>query len=201
MQCVALPPKILQGIDKLNRNFIWDLFENKKKIHLIGWNKITKAKKEGGLGIQAAKPKNTALLAKLNCRFPSEKSSLWVRVLTNKYWRQGRTSRSTTTFSSCSTTWAGLKKGEDIFFKGSKWIACKDSLLFLWLDKWLNIGLLWSLISDPLKKGEENLMLKDISSFFGWNWEGLSFELPTSIQLEMKATPLPFSNQGGDRLS
>lgn len=44
-------------------------------------------------------------------------------------------------------------------------------------------------------------MLKDISSFFGWNWEGLSFELPTSIQLEMKATPLPFSNQGGDRLS
>lgn len=44
-------------------------------------------------------------------------------------------------------------------------------------------------------------MLKDISGFFGWNWEGLSFEIPSCIQLEMKATPCPFSNQGGDRLS
>ena len=66
MQCTNLLPKILQGIEKLNKNFIWGLFENKKKIHLIGWNKITKAKEESGLSIQATKPKNTALLAKLN---------------------------------------------------------------------------------------------------------------------------------------
>lgn len=66
MQCTALPPNILQGIDKLNINFIWGSTKNKKKAHLIGWNKITKAKEEGGLSIQAAKSKNTALLAKLN---------------------------------------------------------------------------------------------------------------------------------------
>ena len=66
MQCVALPFKILQGIDRLSRNFLWGSSENKKKLHLISWGKITKPKEEGGLGIQAAKPKNTALLAKLN---------------------------------------------------------------------------------------------------------------------------------------
>ena len=66
MQQTALPPKILQGIDKLNRNFLWGTSESRKKVHLIGWNKITKAKEEGGLSIHAAKPKNTALLAKLN---------------------------------------------------------------------------------------------------------------------------------------
>ena len=44
-------------------------------------------------------------------------------------------------------------------------------------------------------------MLKDISGFFGWNWEGLSFDSPAYIQLEIKTTPLPFSNQGGNRLS
>ena len=44
-------------------------------------------------------------------------------------------------------------------------------------------------------------MLKDFSSFCGWNWEELSFKFPAHIQLDIKATPLPFSNQGGDRLS
>ena len=200
MQNVALPPKIIQGIDKLNKNFIWGSLENKKKIHLIGWRKITKAKEEGRVGIHAAKPKNTALLAKLNLKFHAEKSSLWVRVLTNKYRRQGNNPRSISSYSSCSPTWAGLKKGVDIFSKGSKWLVGKNSILSLWFDKWLNIGTLRSLISGPLNKGEDNLMLKDISGFFGWNWEGLSFEFPAQIQLEIKATPLPFSNQGGDRL-
>ena len=126
---------------------------------------------------------------------------MWVRVLTNKYRRQGSNPRSTTGCSSCSPTWAGLKKGEDIFSKGSKWTAGKNNLLSLWFDKWLNTGTLRSQISRPLNKGEENLMLKDISGFFGWNLEGLYFVFPTHIQLDIKATPLPFSNQGGDRLS
>ena len=188
MQCIALPPKIFQGIDKLNKNFIWGSSENKKKVHLIGWNKITKAKEEGGLSIQAAKPKNTALLAKLNWRFHLEKSSLWVRVLSNKYRAHRRSFRSTITLTSCSSTWVGLKKGKEIFSKGSKWIAGKDSSLSLWFDKWLNKGPLRSLISGPLNKGEENLKVMDIASFLGWRWAGLSFDLPASILLEIKAT-------------
>ena len=37
-------------------------------MHVIGWRKIVKPKEDRGLGIQAAKTKNTALLAKLNWR-------------------------------------------------------------------------------------------------------------------------------------
>lgn len=68
MQCVALPPKILLHIDWLSRNFLWGTSDNKRKIHLVGWKKITKPKKEGGLGLQSAKAKNIGLLAKLNWR-------------------------------------------------------------------------------------------------------------------------------------
>ena len=57
------------------------LFGKQEKLHLIGWDKITKPKEEGGFGIQAAKPKNIAILAKLNWRFYSEKSSLWAKAL------------------------------------------------------------------------------------------------------------------------
>lgn len=49
----------------------------KKKLHLVGWNKIIKPKDEGGLGIQQARAKNIALLAKLNWRLYHEKDSLW----------------------------------------------------------------------------------------------------------------------------
>ena len=82
MQCVSLPSKNQNGIDKISQNFLWGTTEStkkkKKKKHWIGWNKITKPKKEGGLGFQTAKGKNTALLAKLNWRFHPKKESLWV---------------------------------------------------------------------------------------------------------------------------
>ena len=40
---------------------------------MVSWNKVTKPKEEGGLGLQAAKPKNLSLLAKLNWRLNIEK--------------------------------------------------------------------------------------------------------------------------------
>ena len=60
-----------------------------------------------------------------------------------------------------------LKKGKDTFNKGSKWIAGTDSELSLWFDKWLDKGMLRSLISGLLNKGEENIRLKDVASYFG----------------------------------
>ena len=55
--------------------------KSSKKIHWVGWQKVTKPKEEGGLGLQTAKGRNTALLAKLNWRFNVEKEALWARVL------------------------------------------------------------------------------------------------------------------------
>ena len=66
MQCESLLGKVTQSIDRLCRNFIWGSTDNKKKLHLISWKKITTEKKYGVLGLQSAKEKNVALLAKLN---------------------------------------------------------------------------------------------------------------------------------------
>ena len=157
-QCITLPSIILQGVDKFIWNFLWGSSKSKKnkiKLHLIGWNEITKPKEEGGLGIQVAKPKNIVLLAKLNWRFHLEKSSLWVRVLSQKYRSQSRSSRNQVNPISCSLTWVAIKKEEAIFKKGSKWIAGRVCGLSLWLDKWLEKGTLRSLIFGPLSKGKE----------------------------------------------
>ncbi|XP_065632397.1 uncharacterized protein LOC136068763 [Quercus suber] len=47
MQCTYIPNKILEGVDRVNRNFLWGLSESAKKIHWVGWQKIWKAAKKG----------------------------------------------------------------------------------------------------------------------------------------------------------
>ena len=140
-------------------------------------------------------------MAKLNWRFHLEKSSLWVRVFSQKYYSQSKSSRNQANPISCSPTWATIKKGEAIFKKGSKWIARRVCRLSLWFDKWLEKGTLRSLISGPLNKVKEKIRLKHVASFFGWNLENIFYSFSTPILLEMMATPLPFPNQGEDRIS
>lgn len=62
----------------------------KKKLHLVGWNKIIKPKEEDGLGIQAVRAKNIALLAKFNWRLYHERDTLWAKTVLNKYCSQPR---------------------------------------------------------------------------------------------------------------
>ena len=54
-------------------------------MHWIGWEKVTKPKKQGGLRLQIAKGRNTSLLAKLNWHFNTKTKALWTRVLKKKY--------------------------------------------------------------------------------------------------------------------
>ena len=85
MQGVTLPSHLCDKLDKISRDFLWGTTQEKKKMHMVGWSKIIKLKEEGGLGIQAAKAKNIALLAKLNSRIYHKRDSLWAKVLLNKY--------------------------------------------------------------------------------------------------------------------
>ena len=57
MQCTALPERLLNNIDRVNRNFLWGSSENTKKTHWVGWHKVIKPKTEGGLGIQSTRGK------------------------------------------------------------------------------------------------------------------------------------------------
>lgn len=66
MQSSMLPSKVLERIDRVNRNFLWGSSESSKKMHWVGWRKVARPKEDGGLGLQTAKGRNIALLAKLN---------------------------------------------------------------------------------------------------------------------------------------
>lgn len=64
-----------------NRDCLQKKEKEKKKIHTMSWGKITRPKKEGGLGLSEARPKNLALLAKLNWEMHVEKDQAWAKFL------------------------------------------------------------------------------------------------------------------------
>lgn len=90
----------------------------KHKLHLVGWEKVIKPKEEGGLGIQVARAKNIALLAKLNWRMYHEKQVLWARVLLNKYCSNTRRNSINPDALPSSSNWNSIKLGFPAFSNG-----------------------------------------------------------------------------------
>lgn len=98
---------------------------------------MTKIKDEGGLGLQIAKGRNIALLAKLNWRLSTEKEALWAKVLRAKYCNNRRVNAPNTNRLPCSHVWVAIKKGREVFTKGSMWMVGRDSKLNFWYGNWI----------------------------------------------------------------
>ena len=143
--------------------------ESKRKMHWVGWEKITKSKAEGGLGIQTAKGRNLAYLSKLNWRFHEEKNALWSQVLRKKYLSRRRLQSSNEKSLPSSCTWKALQKGKVIFNVGTRWSLGRDSDISFWFDNWTSEGPLRYLIHRSLTREEEELRIGDVASEFGWN--------------------------------
>lgn len=88
MQINWLPSSVCNQIDRISRQFLWQGTSN-SGVHLVGWDKVTRAKKEGGLGVRAARDSNMALLGKLVSDMQQNPTKIWVSMLSNKYVKQG----------------------------------------------------------------------------------------------------------------
>ena len=201
MQNNQLLGKILDGIDRVNRNFLWNSTNTKQSIHWVGWRKVTTPKDVGGLGLQTAKGRNTALLAKLNWRFHTEGESQWAKVLRLKYRTHQRFNSRNEANLPCSRTWKSMKKGEEIFRKGIKWILRYESSLSFWYDSWSNMGILRNIIHGPLTIDSSNLCIKDVANLGGWNWDRLHIELLEEVKKELLATLMSFVRRNDDTLA
>ena len=124
MQGCYLPERIHNNLDRISRNFLWSSTEEKRKIHLVGWTKVTKPKDQGDLGLHAAKERNLTLAAKLCWRMKNEGEKPWAKVLRHKYCKKADSSKAPK-----SRTWAAFKKGVTLCEKGMKWVLGSNSQL------------------------------------------------------------------------
>lgn len=85
MQYIKLLSKITKTIVKIQIDFILGSSVERRKIHLVNWEIVTKTKEEGGLGLQQSELRNKAQLASHAWRDTKNSTSLWAKVLSKKY--------------------------------------------------------------------------------------------------------------------
>ena len=122
---------------------------------------VTKRKEEGGLGIQAARAKNIALL-KLNWRLYQKRELLWAKILLSEYCSQHQRNSKDLDKLLCSYNWAAVKVGFLVFEKGIYWNVGNYSNLSFGGAIGLRVALLESLLKAHLPSKKTTWLLQKI---------------------------------------
>ncbi|XP_074318623.1 uncharacterized protein LOC141655440 [Silene latifolia] len=80
-----IPKGVLQQVDAICRNYLWDGKVDYIRVPLVGWEKLCAPKNEGGLGIRDSYAWNIAAIGKLVWWVFSKPDSLWIRWVHHVY--------------------------------------------------------------------------------------------------------------------
>ncbi|KAL2331332.1 hypothetical protein Fmac_018913 [Flemingia macrophylla] len=181
MKVCWMPKNIRDYLDRVAREFIWK-GGGSTGLHLVGWNKITKSKSNGGFGVRFAQLQNVAMLGKLIWDL-LRGNKLWVSVLLQKYVNEANV------FQACGRR--GLPIWNAIV-KAMKWLAngfhmrLGNGASNLWGVSWLStiplgVRMPWVHINDSA------LSIADICINDTWRLDILYTIIPQEIREEMEA--------------
>ncbi|KAL8139423.1 LOW QUALITY PROTEIN: hypothetical protein V2J09_005444 [Rumex salicifolius] len=174
MSSIMLPASTLASLDKVAHNFIWGSTTESRRQHLVAWNRVCRPKLEGGLGLRRAGVMNRALLGKLGWRVLKDKTSLWARVLREKYkigdvrdplWLSPK--------GRWSSTWRSISVGiREVVLRGISWVPGDGRSIKFWTDRWaLKVPLL-EVALDTVPVEEVNKLVIDYWKP-GLGWVGI----------------------------
>ncbi|XP_061350360.1 uncharacterized protein LOC133295534 [Gastrolobium bilobum] len=138
MQHGSIPLSVCNEIEKLQRGFIWGDCVERKKVHLIAWNKLCKPGWVGGLGLHNLKVHNEAFLFKIAWQILNNNNALWVRLLLGKYGRKFDVRRSSSSQPYDSVMWRALCSIWDRFLGCLQWKIGNGRDVYFWKDSWLH---------------------------------------------------------------
>ena len=173
MQSTKLPRSICGSIDRKIRGFVWGDTSEKKRVHPVAWECVTKPKDAGGLGLRSMRQANAAFLAKLGWRVLTEPQTLWSRVLRSKYC-EGRCDLDMFTLKAdSSNAWRGIVENINIVQQGINAAVGNGKKTFFWHHRWAT--------NDPLLKHaspEPPKWLQDVTVSEMWDrTTGWKFDL------------------------
>jgi ribonuclease HI len=136
MGVFKFPVGLTEDFSKIVRDFWWGDEENRRRMHWMSWEKMTRPKSQGGVGFRDLRIFNQALLARQAWRLIHFPDSLCARVLKAKYYPSGDL-LDTAFIQKTSQSWQGVIHGLELLKKGVIWRIGSGTQVKIFRDNWL----------------------------------------------------------------
>ena len=113
--------------------------DEENKLHWVGWDKLSKPKKDGGLGFGDLYSFNIAMLAKQAWRILLNPESLCAQLLKARYFRHEDFLK-VMPKKGISYTWRSILEGRDLIKQGLIWHIGVGQKVNIWEDPWVLRG-------------------------------------------------------------
>jgi hypothetical protein len=140
MGCFDITKEVCDQISRQICRYWWSQNDKENKMHWLGWEKLKRSKKQGGLGFRDAYAFNIAMLAKQSWRLLWNPNSLCAKILKAKYFRDGDVLGAQPR-EGMSYTWRSILKGLELLKKGVIWRVGNGENIRIWEDPWLPCGI------------------------------------------------------------
>uniref|UniRef100_A0A453KYM4 Reverse transcriptase domain-containing protein n=2 Tax=Aegilops tauschii subsp. strangulata TaxID=200361 RepID=A0A453KYM4_AEGTS len=146
MACFDLTKYLCDDISSMIGKFWWSQMDKENKIHWVGWDKLTKPKKDGGLGFRDLYSFNLAMLARQAWRMLQSPASLCAQVFVAKYYPNQNLLQARPR-DGISYSWRSILKGVQVLQSGIIWRVGDGCTINIWSDPWLPRGISRSVTS------------------------------------------------------
>ncbi|KAI4995951.1 hypothetical protein ZWY2020_040453 [Hordeum vulgare] len=137
MKCVrSVKYRLCEEIGTLIYRYWWSQQDKMDKCHWIGWDKLTKIKKEGGLGFREMHIFNLEMLARQGWRILKDRDTLCARVLKTRYYRDCSVLH-VVAKPQMSHKWCSILKGIELLKEGIVWRIGSRENVKVWEDPWI----------------------------------------------------------------
>ncbi|QHO00044.1 uncharacterized protein DS421_13g403050 [Arachis hypogaea] len=190
MNVVKLPKSFCKKLEGKIAKFWWAGSGKERGTHWISWKRMTKSKKDGGLGFRNLENQNIAYLAKQAWRLVKNPEVIWAKILKEMYFPDGNFWEAKAK-NGDSWVWRSLVEGKDFIRRNGRWSIGDGSNIDIWKDNWIieggSIKNYWdnriSMVKDLLVEGG------------GWNEELLRQVFPPNIKDKILSTPISLINK------
>ena len=155
MTCFDITKSLCEEINSVISRFWWAQQEKDNKIHWLGWEKLTRTKREGGLGYKDLHAFNLAMLAKQRWRLLTKPDSLCARVMKARYFPNTSVLQAEYQ-NGISYAWRSVLKGINLLKQGIIKRVGDGMTINIWQDPWL--PRLWS--RKPITKKGKHIITK-----------------------------------------
>ena len=133
--CFKLPSRLLNDIEMMTRKFWWGQRGDQRRIHWKKWETFCKPKALGGMGFKDLENFNEAMLAKQVWRLLVDRSSLFYRVFSVKYFPSRSIFDAKVAFGSYA--WQSIVKARNLVQTGLLWRVGNGKKINVYGDRWL----------------------------------------------------------------